>query len=290
LLDVSVTTVPPAGAGTAIWMLPWTVVPPTTEVGEKDRVTWLFESTVNVAVADWPPNVPVIVTAVSVPTFTVVTANVAVVAPAATVTEAGTFPAALLDDRVTVDPPGGAGADNVTVPVEPAAPVTVVGFRLIEIPPTVMLSVAVGDPPLAEAVMMLVVADATPSVVTVNVPVVAPAATVIVAGTVAAEVLLDCRLTVRPPDGAGLLIVTVPVDFVPPGTEVGLSVRPVAVGAVIVKDPEPVDELDEAVIVAVVFAETASVVTAAVPVVAPAAIVIEAGTVAAGVFEERLTT
>ena len=38
--------------------------------------------------------------------------------------------------------------------------------------------------------------------------------------------------------------------------------RPVAVGAVIVKDPEPVDELDEAVIVAVVFAETASVVTA----------------------------
>ena len=59
-------------------------------------------------------------------------------------------------------------------------------------------------------------------VVTVNVPVVAPAATVAVAGTVA-DAVSDETLTVKPPVGAGPLIVTVPVDGDPPETVVGLS-------------------------------------------------------------------
>ena len=64
---------------------------------------------------------------------------------------------------------------------------------------------------------------ATAVVVTVKVAVVAPAATVTLTGTVAAALLLD-RVTASPPVGAALPKVTVPVDEVPPVTEVGFSV------------------------------------------------------------------
>ena len=60
--------------------------------------------------------------------------NVAVVALAATVTLAGTCAAAvLLLERVTNAPPVGAGAVNVTVPVEVLPPMTEVGFTVIEL-------------------------------------------------------------------------------------------------------------------------------------------------------------
>jgi hypothetical protein len=59
----------------------------------------------------------------------VVTENVAVVCPAATVTLAGTVADVLLLPSVTTAPPVGATALNVTVPVEPAPPVTLVGFN-----------------------------------------------------------------------------------------------------------------------------------------------------------------
>jgi hypothetical protein len=55
----------------------------------------------------------------------------------------------------------------------------------------------------------------TKTVLTGNVPDVAPAAMVIDTGTVAAEVVPDVSVTVRPPVGAGPLIVTVPVEDVP---------------------------------------------------------------------------
>jgi len=42
----------------------------------------------------------------------------AVVAPDATVTDAGVVTAALFEERVTKDPPDGAGITNVTVQVE----------------------------------------------------------------------------------------------------------------------------------------------------------------------------
>ena len=58
---------------------------------------------------------------VPVATGLVVTVNVAVVAPAATVTLAGTCAAAvlLLDKAITL-PPAVAGPDNLTVPVDEA--------------------------------------------------------------------------------------------------------------------------------------------------------------------------
>jgi len=48
-------------------------------------------------------------------------------------------------------------------------------------------------------------------------------------------VLSLVNVTGRPPVGAALEIVTVPVELVPPMTDVGLRVRPVKVGAVTVK-------------------------------------------------------
>jgi len=60
-------------------------------------------------------------------------------------------------------------------------------------------------------------------VLTVNVALLAPAATVTLAGTVAVDVLLLVRVTAAPPAGAGPLSVTVPVEESPPVTVVGFS-------------------------------------------------------------------
>jgi hypothetical protein len=71
----------------------------------------------------------VIVTAVVVLTVCVVTANVALVAPAATVTLAGTVAAdVLLLDKVTTAPPEGAAEVSVAVPWTAVPPVTLVGL------------------------------------------------------------------------------------------------------------------------------------------------------------------
>ncbi len=70
-------------------------------------------------------------------------------------------------------------------------------------------------------------------VLTVNVPLVYPAMTVTLDGTVAADALLE-RLTTAPPLGAAPLRVTVPVDEDPPLTLVGLSASVDSVA-----EPEP---------------------------------------------------
>src|SRR5512133_3453102 len=71
----------------------------------------------------------------TVPTVTifVATVNVAVVAPAATVTDGGTVAAlGLLLVNVTTAPPAGAAALSVTIPVLFAPPVSVAGFSATE--------------------------------------------------------------------------------------------------------------------------------------------------------------
>jgi hypothetical protein len=65
--------------------------------------------------------------------------------------------------------------------------------------------------------------EATPLVLTVNVTLVAPAATVTLEGTLAAVVLLLESATCAPPAGAAPLNVTVPVEEFPPATLVGFS-------------------------------------------------------------------
>ena len=71
-----------------------------------------------------------IVTSAVEDTGLVVAVKVALVAPAATVTDAGTWAAAVFElVRATIAPPAGAGPLRVTVPVEDAPPTTDVGDR-----------------------------------------------------------------------------------------------------------------------------------------------------------------
>jgi hypothetical protein len=72
--------------------------------------------------------------------------------------------------------------------------------------------------------MVTAVEAETALVATVNVALVGPAATVTLAGTRAAVVLLPDSATSAPPAGAGPLNVTVPVDEFPATTLVGFSV------------------------------------------------------------------
>src|SRR3989442_8311499 len=147
-------------------------------------------------------------------TALVVTVNGALVAPAGTVTLAGTIGAAVLSlDSVPCAPPAGAGPSRVAVPVELLPPVTVVGFTPSEERRTgcgFTVRVAVRVTPLYKAEMVTGVDAATVLVVTVNVVLVAPAGTVTLPGTVAAVLLLD-RVTYAPPAGPRPASVPVPV-------------------------------------------------------------------------------
>ncbi len=73
------------------------------------------------------------VTVVDAATALVFTGNVALVAPAGTVTLEGTLAAPLLLESATCAPPAGAGALSVTVPVEDCTPpITLVGLSVSE--------------------------------------------------------------------------------------------------------------------------------------------------------------
>jgi len=127
--------------------------------------------------------------------------------------------------------------------------------------------------PLADAppyVAVIVAADVagTADVVTVKVALVAPAATVTVAGVVAMG-SLDDRLTTAPPVPAGPVSVTVPVEGVPPITEAGLRVTLRGTGVVIASVPVTEVVPNLAVIVAVVAVVTIEVEATNVPVVEP---------------------
>ena len=91
-----------------------------------------------------PFSVAVMVAEVEVTTGLVVIVKVAVVAPANTVTLAGTLAEALLSESVTTAPPAGAAPFKVTVPVEDVPPGTLVGFTdTAETPAGLTVSVAV---------------------------------------------------------------------------------------------------------------------------------------------------
>jgi len=175
----------------------------------------------------------VIVTVVDAVTLAVVTLNVALVAPAATVTLAGTVATAvLLLDNVTTAPPAGAALVRVAVPCAAFPPTTLVGLSAIADSAAagggavegVTVNVAVLVAPPNAPVIVTAVETLTALVVTLKVALVAPAATVTLAGTVATVVLLLDSATTAPPAGAALVSVAVPCAALPPTTLVGLSV------------------------------------------------------------------
>lgn len=112
-------------------------------------------------------------------TLPVLTVNVALLAPAGTVTDDGTDAEELFDDRLTAIPPGGAIPLSVTVPVAGFPLATLDGVTVRpERPAGVSVSVAVLDVAPNVPVMVTFVFAETPDVAMLNVALVAPAATV----------------------------------------------------------------------------------------------------------------
>jgi hypothetical protein len=83
--------------------------------------------------------------------------------------------------------------------------------------------------------MMTAVEAATALVLTGKVALVAPAGTVTLPATVAAELLLD-SVTGAPPAGAGPFSLTVPVELLPPVTVVGLTLSELGMGGITVSE------------------------------------------------------
>ena len=157
--------------------------------------------------------------------------KLALVAPAAMVTLAGTTALVLLLERATVAPPLGAALVSVTVPCELLPPVTLVGLTVSEDKlagagdggggRSVNVAVRVMPLKLAETVTLLVAVTAT--VVIVKLALVDPDATVTLAGVEATPGLLLDSVTTAPPLGAALLSVTVPCDVLLPTRLLGFS-------------------------------------------------------------------
>jgi len=165
--------------------------------------------------------------------------------------------------------------------VDDVPPRTDVGLTAIDVSVgAVTVSVAVTGVPFLVALIVAVVSEPTATVVTVKVAVETPAAIVTVAGTVTAA-LSDAMLIVTPPTGAGSFKVRVAVDDAPPTRDVGLSTRLPTNCVLTVKTAALVEAFNVAVIVEVTVLGTLAVVMVTVPLVAPAAIVAEAGPVTA---------
>jgi len=199
--------------------------------------------------------------------------------------------AALLLELILIAmPPDGAGPLSVSLPVVVAPAVTDVGDTAKAL--TVQgLTVRLAETPAMEGEMAIV---ATVEVVTavvwiVNVAVVAPTGTVTLVGVVALA-LFVVRSTVKPPVGAGPLMVSVPVVGVPPVTVDGEIDNPDGCGGLTVSVPVTCVEPSVPVIVTAVDFATAEVVIVKLAAVAPAATVTLDGTDPAEVLDARLTT
>ena len=176
------------------------------------------------------------VTGVDAATARVTMLKLALVAPPATVTLAGTVTAGLLLASATCAPAAGAGPLSVTVPATAVPPVTLAELRESDETTgasTVSETLCVRPPEEAE---MLTLADAaTALVVMLNVVLVAPAAIVTLAGTDAAGLLLESA-TWAPPVGAGPSRLTVPVSELPPVTLAWLRLTADTPGGTTVSD------------------------------------------------------
>ena len=284
---LKLTTEPPESASNVSVTVPVAGVPPATLVGEtlsparsgggcEMMRSVLTVCTPSLALIGKRPHEP----------GCVVTVKVTDVAPAGTVTLAGTVAMLVLAlIRVTRTPPAGAGPLSVTVPVEVPPPLTVLGLRVSwPIPGGRTDKVALLLDPLQAARIVTEVVAVTGDVVTVNVAEVWPAASVTLAGTVAtAELLLVGEQTV-PPAGAGPVRVTLALEELPPTTGDGVRVTLAGTGTLMLSTAVFVVLVYEPLIVTVVLALTVVVAIVKVADLAPAGIVTEFGTVALAVL------
>jgi hypothetical protein len=235
----------------------------------------------------------VIVAGVTAATTLVVTVNVAVVAPAVTATLAGVVAAALSSNRVTVlcAAVPTAGAFKVTVPIEEVPPKRLAGFMVTEARTTgLMVSGADWLKPLYVPVIVTGVDAATAVVVTVNVALVAPAATATLAGVVEAALVSDSvTVLCAAVPAAGALRVTVPVEGLPAMTLAGFMMTETKATGLIVSPAVSDAPLKVAVTVTGVGAVITLVVMVNVAPVAPVGTTTLAGVVAAALSSDRVT-
>jgi hypothetical protein len=171
------------------------------------------------------------VTAVDDVTVPVGMVNVTAADPAGTMTIDGGEAAVVSDERTwTASVPDGTTFETVRVPVTGVPALTLVGSTakpVTKIPRIV--SAASALPPPADAVMWAMALGTMIDVLTVNVAVVAPPATVTDGGGLAADESLESVTTV-PPDGAAPFSVTVPMLDPPPAKLEGDSERVATAG------------------------------------------------------------
>lgn len=169
--------------------------------------------------ADAPSYVAVIVLEIVPPTTRVKALNVPVVAPAGTVTVAGSVIGSP-PVSVTTAPPAGAGPESLTVPEMGSPPATVLLATLIATSVERAVTVSVDDCMALPFIDALMAAVPGATAETVNDVLDDPAATVTDAGTVATAALLLVSVTVAPPAAAAALSVTVPCSL-PPAARLG---------------------------------------------------------------------
>lgn len=174
--------------------------------------------------AEAPLAVAVTVAVLALVTVEAVTAKVAVLAPDATVTEAGVASNALLSASVTTVPADGAALFSVTVQelVPPDASEAGLQLNATGVAGTRRLNDAVAEEPLKLAVITAVLGAVTAAAVAAKVAVLLPAATVTEAGTVT-ELLLSERVTTVPPVGAAPVKITVHVAVAAPVSDAGVQ-------------------------------------------------------------------
>lgn len=284
------TTVDPEGpAGPVSVTVPVEGEPPRTDVGLSVREESFAGVMASVAVMETAPKVAVIVAVVGESTPIVETAKAAEVWPAAIVTVVGVDADELLLARDRAVPDGPAGPLRVTVPVDEVPPITVVGLMLRpESPAGFTVNVPLELWPFKDAMTAAWVDASTPMVATVKVAVVCPARTVTLEGKDTAFEA-EANATVRPPFPAGASSVTVPVEFLPPTTVLGLKdTLDTSMGLIVRLAVRLTPGV--APILATVTALTLVVVTVNVAVVAPLGTVIEPGTEVASLLLPSVTT
>lgn len=121
------TTCPPTGAGSAKVTVPVVPYPPVILDGLNETVAGTTGRTLRVPVTVTPFAAAETVAVLGADAIVVVTVNEADVAPAATVTAAGTVTPAVLLDNATDNPPEGAGPTRATVAVAFCPPTTLDG-------------------------------------------------------------------------------------------------------------------------------------------------------------------